>query len=296
MKIPLIELPIATSDGVFLAHYSEKGLAGIDWPKVGRASSRAVSNKQIPLQALRWHRATTDGLKAVLAGRAAKNLPPLDWTGKTKFQQSVWREMLKIPAGQTKSYGAVAAAIKNPKAVRAVGGACGANPIPVLVPCHRILAANKKIGGFSGGLDWKHTLLAREGILIPTKIEDRVVEAWRVAASDLGFKFTAPFISKNKMGKRLECLGLAHRFGGPKGTLISVGVGASSEMEYPSSKDGYGESCLGKGYARYNRKDWIEMLCDWGYWGNQSEWPKWFSPGPVCHLKYTNGIIERSAG
>lgn len=74
--------------------------------------------------------------------------------------------MLKIPAGKTKSYGEIATAIKNPKAVRAVGGACGANPIPVLVPCHRILAANKKIGGFSGGLDWKRSLLAREGIKI----------------------------------------------------------------------------------------------------------------------------------
>jgi O-6-methylguanine DNA methyltransferase len=52
--------------------------------------------------------------------------------------------------------------IGKPKAVRAVGGACGANPIPVLVPCHRVLAANGKLGGFSGGLDWKRALLARE--------------------------------------------------------------------------------------------------------------------------------------
>jgi len=74
--------------------------------------------------------------------------------------------MLKISAGKTKSYGEVATAIGNPKAVRAVGGACGANPIPVLVPCHRILAANKKIGGFSGGLDWKRKLLAREKVQI----------------------------------------------------------------------------------------------------------------------------------
>ena len=164
MKTPFIELPITTSDGTFLAHYSEKGLAELDWPKVGRASSRAVNTKQIPLQTLRWHRLTTEALKTALAGRDAKNLPPLDWTDKTEFQQSVWRQMLKISVGQTKSYGEIATAIKNPKAVRAVGGACGANPIPVLVPCHRILAANKKIGGFSGGLDWKRKLLAREGI------------------------------------------------------------------------------------------------------------------------------------
>ena len=164
MKTPFIELPITTSDGTFLAHYSEKGLAELDWPNVGRASSRAVSTKQIPLQTLRWHRTATEALKTALAGRDAKNLPPLDWTDKTEFQQSVWRQMLKISVGQTKSYGEIATAIKNPKAVRAVGGACGANSIPVLVPCHRILAANKKIGGFSGGLDWKRKLLAREGI------------------------------------------------------------------------------------------------------------------------------------
>jgi len=72
--------------------------------------------------------------------------------------------MRKIPFGRTKSYGEVAQAIGKPKAVRAVGGACGANPIPVLVPCHRVLAAHGKIGGFGGGLEWKRKLLTREGV------------------------------------------------------------------------------------------------------------------------------------
>lgn len=72
--------------------------------------------------------------------------------------------MLRIPPAQTRSYGEIARTIGKPKAVRAVGSACGANPIPVLVPCHRVLAANRKIGGFSGGLAWKRTLLAREGV------------------------------------------------------------------------------------------------------------------------------------
>ncbi len=74
--------------------------------------------------------------------------------------------MLKIGCGRTLSYGQVAAAIGNPKALRAVGGACGANPVPVFVPCHRVLAANDGIGGFSSGLDWKRKLLAREGITL----------------------------------------------------------------------------------------------------------------------------------
>jgi methylated-DNA-[protein]-cysteine S-methyltransferase len=70
----------------------------------------------------------------------------------------------RIATGRTKSYSEVASVIGKPGAARAVGGACGANPIPVLVPCHRVLAANRRLGGFSGGLDWKRKLLAREGV------------------------------------------------------------------------------------------------------------------------------------
>ena len=67
--------------------------------------------------------------------------------------------------GRTASYGDLARDIGRPKAFRAVGGACGANPIPVLIPCHRALAANGRLGGFSGGLEWKRTLLAAEGVV-----------------------------------------------------------------------------------------------------------------------------------
>jgi len=165
MKTPLVELPVQTAEGEFLARYSENGLVELDFPKAGRASSRAEKKKLVPAKILGWHALTSTALKNILAGRAAKKLPPLDWAGKTEFQKSVWRALLKIPAGGTKSYGEVAAAIGRPKAVRAVGGACGANPIPVLVPCHRVLAANGKIGGFSGGLDWKRRLLASDDTL-----------------------------------------------------------------------------------------------------------------------------------
>jgi O-6-methylguanine DNA methyltransferase len=161
MKNKFVELPISTRDGKFVAHYSEKGLAELNFP-VGRASSRAAKQNGVPAKIKIWHRTTEAALKKVLAGKKAK-LPPLDWTGKTDFQKSVWRQMLTISTGKTKSYGEIASAIGNPKAVRAVGGACGANPVPVLVPCHRVLAANKKLGGFSGGLDWKRSLLKREG-------------------------------------------------------------------------------------------------------------------------------------
>jgi len=175
MKTPLVELPISTCDGQFIARYSEKGLAELDFPASGRAGlpPRQDARQRVPTMVRRWHRATTASLKAVLAGRAAKTLPPLDWSGKTEFQKSVWRALRKIRPGQTKSYGEIARAIGRPKAVRAVGGACGANPIPVLVPCHRVLAANGKIGGFSGGLNRKRELLAHEGVSLQPQSGDR---------------------------------------------------------------------------------------------------------------------------
>ena len=162
MKTELIELPAATSEGIFLAHYSPRGLAGLAFP--AKQKGRVLSaNPKVATQVLRWHRTTTEALKAMLAGRAPKEFPPLDLVG-TEFQKSVWHALRKISFGKTKSYGEIAVAIGRPKAVRAVGGACGANPIPVLVPCHRVLAANKKLGGFSGGLDWKRKLLKLEGV------------------------------------------------------------------------------------------------------------------------------------
>jgi O-6-methylguanine DNA methyltransferase len=164
MKNNLVELPISTRDGQFIAHYSEKGLAGLNFPKVGSARrADRTPQRGVPTKILGWHRATEAALKNILAGREPKILPPLDLVG-TAFQKNVWNQMQKISLGKTKSYGEVASAIGNPKAVRAVGGACGANPVPVLVPCHRVLAADQKLGGFGGGLDWKRSLLKREGI------------------------------------------------------------------------------------------------------------------------------------
>jgi O-6-methylguanine DNA methyltransferase len=164
MKAQFVKLPIVTRAGQFIARYSEKGLVELDFPSVGRASPRAVKLIGVPVPIRHWHRATAAALKQVLAGRSPKKFPPLDLSGGTTFQRKVWNTLRKIACGQTKSYGEIARAIGKPKAVRAVGGACGANPIPVLVPCHRVLAANGKLGGFSGGLNWKRKLLTREGV------------------------------------------------------------------------------------------------------------------------------------
>ena len=116
-----------------------------------------------PPEVLQWHALTKIAVCATLAGTPAMQMPPLDLTQGTAFQQSVWRELQAIGAGQTRSYGEVAAALGRPKATRAVGGACGANPVPLLIPCHRVLAAGGGLGGFSGGLEWKRRLLQAEG-------------------------------------------------------------------------------------------------------------------------------------
>ena len=83
-------------------------------------------------------------------------------TGGTDFQRAVWKALRDIPAGETRSYGQLAAAIGSPKAVRAVGLANGANPVGVIVPCHRVIGANGTLTGYAGGVERKRWLLAHE--------------------------------------------------------------------------------------------------------------------------------------
>ncbi len=86
---------------------------------------------------------------------------PLDVQG-TAFQEAVWRELTRIPAGESLTYTALAAKAGNPRAVRAAGSACGANNVAVLIPCHRAKRTDGSLGGFAYGLHRKRDLLARE--------------------------------------------------------------------------------------------------------------------------------------
>jgi len=86
---------------------------------------------------------------------------PLEMVG-TDFQKRVWRELRNIPYGETRSYGQLAERIGAPRAVRAVGAANGRNPIPIIVPCHRVIGSSGKLVGFGGGLEWKRMLLDLE--------------------------------------------------------------------------------------------------------------------------------------
>jgi O-6-methylguanine DNA methyltransferase len=86
----------------------------------------------------------------------------------TPFQQQVWRALLSIPRGQIRTYAEIAHQIGAPNAARAVANACGANPLPIVVPCHRVVASDGSIGGYSGrgGVKRKISLLEKEGVIL----------------------------------------------------------------------------------------------------------------------------------
>jgi methylated-DNA-[protein]-cysteine S-methyltransferase len=101
-------------------------------------------------------------LKEYFAGKRQAFTIDVDPEG-TEFQKKVWKALLTIPFGKTKTYGEVAVLIENPDAVRAVGGAANKNPVPVIIPCHRVIGADGKLVGFGGGLKRKEYLLEIEG-------------------------------------------------------------------------------------------------------------------------------------
>jgi methylated-DNA-[protein]-cysteine S-methyltransferase len=100
-------------------------------------------------------------LKQYFAGKRVDFDLPLAPEG-TEFQRTVWRRLQEIPYGETISYGELAKRVGNPKASRAVGAANGSNPIPIVIPCHRVIGSNGKLTGFGGGLPTKERLLALE--------------------------------------------------------------------------------------------------------------------------------------
>lgn len=104
---------------------------------------------------------TSAQLRAYFAGELTEFSLPLLFDG-TAFQNAVWQALSDIPYGETTSYGALASTIGNAKACRAVGAANGANPLPIVVPCHRVIGADNSLTGFGGGVDVKHFLLTHE--------------------------------------------------------------------------------------------------------------------------------------
>lgn len=134
-------------------------LAATDKALCGLSFGRFAYEGEFAPSALTNEAATQ--LQEYLAGKRRIFEVPLELLG-TAFQESVWRELMRIPYGQTQSYGQLAAALGNPGAGRAVGQALNANPIPIFVPCHRVISSNGGMGGYRGGLKTKAFLLELE--------------------------------------------------------------------------------------------------------------------------------------
>jgi methylated-DNA-[protein]-cysteine S-methyltransferase len=103
-----------------------------------------------------------DRIRRYFDGKPVDFADKLDLAGSTRFQQKVWLTVRGIPRGETRSYGWVANQLGLPKAARAVGQALGRNPVPIVIPCHRVIASDGKLGGFGGGVEIKKFLLQLE--------------------------------------------------------------------------------------------------------------------------------------
>jgi methylated-DNA-[protein]-cysteine S-methyltransferase len=164
----IAEATMATPLGPIHLEFSATGLknlifAGKD--DISRSGSKASTpdTPSLPEETLqKWRNQLAQALEKYFAGQPVsfEDLP-LDLQG-SPFHLQVWRELRKVPKGQTVSYQELARRLGKPQAARAVGQACGANPIPLIVPCHRVIAANGKLGGFSSGLERKRWLLEHE--------------------------------------------------------------------------------------------------------------------------------------
>ncbi len=108
-------------------------------------------------------------LRDYFAGRRRSFDMPTDLDGVTPFQRRVLMATLQVPAGQTVSYGDIARRVRAPRGARAVGQALGRNPIPIVIPCHRVVGAGGALGGYTGGLDIKKKLLQLEGALADSR-------------------------------------------------------------------------------------------------------------------------------
>jgi methylated-DNA-[protein]-cysteine S-methyltransferase len=154
MNYSYLESPI----GTLLIAGDDQAIHRIEFPKNGKAGRPEKgwqeSARGTVAEAIRQ-------LREYFAGRRNEFDLPLAPHG-TEFQRAVWDRLQEIPYGETISYGELARRVGNPKASRAVGAANGSNPIPIVIPCHRVIGWNGKLTGFGGGLPTKEALLALE--------------------------------------------------------------------------------------------------------------------------------------
>ena len=159
--------------GILGFHFTAKGLAALTFAGVDAVATATSPTPDVAA----WMEMINKGFADYFRGLPTDfSSLPLDPQG-TPFQLRVWQELRKIPRGETISYQELAARAGNPQACRAVGQANGANPIPLIIPCHRVIAADGSLGGYSSGLDRKRWLLEHEGIEICRKSRGQKLSA-----------------------------------------------------------------------------------------------------------------------
>ena len=167
----LIDVAYATVDsplGPLLAAATDRGLVQLSYPRQDRdAMLERLASRISPrvFEAPARFDPLRRELDEYFEGRRREFEVPLDWQLTRGFVCTVLKRTHQIPYGETRSYAEVATLAGSPRAFRAAGSALGANPIPIVVPCHRVLRSGGGLGGYGGGLDVKRTLLRLEGVL-----------------------------------------------------------------------------------------------------------------------------------
>ena len=162
IKYTSLDSPIGK---IFIATTS-KGILEISVSKKDEKAFAAYLRKKYKTEVIKDLSSTNKIIKDIkeyLKGSSVKPPCRFDLKG-TGFQKRVWGALLRIPYGETRTYKDIARVIGNPRVSRAVGSACARNPIPILIPCHRVIASDGGLGGYSGGIEIKKRLLKIEGI------------------------------------------------------------------------------------------------------------------------------------
>ena len=145
--------------GTLWIAWSEVGLVSIDFVEPPYRDAELAKESEVPGR-------FADPLTAYFGGEALEPAAlPVDLLG-TEFQVRVWEALRRVPRGQVRTYAGIATDVGSPRAMRAVGMANAKNPLPIVVPCHRIVEVGHKLGGYSGGLDRKRFLLRLEGVRV----------------------------------------------------------------------------------------------------------------------------------
>ena len=155
----LFQRSLMTTLGALQLEATEQGLSAIRFPSRASKSMKRTETTPVLDHAI-------EELTAYFQSALTRFSVPLVWAG-TPFQEAVWATLIHIPYGETVSYSEVASAIGRPQSARPVGGAVGRNPLPIIVPCHRVMGSNGALTGFTGGLEFKVSLLSHEGHSLP---------------------------------------------------------------------------------------------------------------------------------